>query len=181
MWGFDITSPVYSHQDCLDYCNEYVVQKFSYNVAFPTLPLEPYMREYRAVIRNETARLSENAFERMNDLPAGAKWWIQTLAIMNQEFAFLLGDIMLHAHTKHIYWLNIYCRYTLKSHCRIYMRLWYIHIYLHFRIASTCSHVASNGTSASTMNEYTKDSNWIGEMRLLRKKARCHGCKIRSY
>ena len=57
--------------DCLDYCNEYVVQNFSYDVAVPTLPLEAYMREYRAVIRNEMPRLSENAFERMNDLPGG--------------------------------------------------------------------------------------------------------------
>eukprot|EP00435_Cladocopium_sp_Y103_P073922 s37_g45.t1 len=57
--------------DCLDYCNEYVVQNFSYDVAVPTLPLESYMREYRAVIRNQMPRLSENAFERMNDLPAG--------------------------------------------------------------------------------------------------------------
>lgn len=72
------TNPLVEHPDahfhetdCLDYCNEYIVQNFSYDVAVPTLPLEPYMREYRAVIRNETARLSENAFERMNDLPAG--------------------------------------------------------------------------------------------------------------
>ncbi|CAK9020250.1 unnamed protein product [Durusdinium trenchii] len=57
--------------DCLDYCNEYLVQNFSYNVASPTPPLEEYMREYREVICNEHRRLSESAFERMNDLPGG--------------------------------------------------------------------------------------------------------------
>lgn len=34
-------------------------------VPFPTHPLEPYMREYREVIRNPELRLSDNAFERM--------------------------------------------------------------------------------------------------------------------
>jgi len=57
--------------DGLDYCDEYLVQNFSYEVPFPTHPLEPYMREYREVIRNPELRLSDNAFERMNDLPGG--------------------------------------------------------------------------------------------------------------
>lgn len=57
--------------DCLDYCNEYVIQNFSYDVASPSPPLEPYMREYGEVVRSSSLRLSESTFERMNDLPAG--------------------------------------------------------------------------------------------------------------
>lgn len=51
-------------KDCLDYCNEYLVQNFSYNVASPTPPLEEYMREYREVPWNpfQFLRLQKRTF-----------------------------------------------------------------------------------------------------------------------
>ncbi|CAE7560639.1 unnamed protein product [Symbiodinium natans] len=52
--------------DCLDYCDEYLVRNFSYDLLAPSPPLEDYMREYRAVVEGSQSRLSEAAFEIMS-------------------------------------------------------------------------------------------------------------------
>lgn len=57
--------------DCLDYCDDYLVRNYSYDLSAPIMGLEDYMREYRAVVEGQQGRLSESAFEMMNDLPLG--------------------------------------------------------------------------------------------------------------
>ena len=63
---------VFFHEtDALDYCNSRVVGKFCYEVPSPGLALEGYMTDYLFATLNPGSRLSERAFEMMNDLPSG--------------------------------------------------------------------------------------------------------------